>query len=43
MSVQPIPEDRRTATPYLVVADAARALPFGRRRFDEAVRSASPA
>ncbi len=44
MPVQPIPEDRRTATPYLVVADAARALGFYRDAFGavETMRLAYP-
>ncbi len=44
MPAEPIPEDRRTATPYLVVANAARALGFYRDAFGavETLRLAWP-
>lgn len=42
--VKPIPEGYHTATPYLVVHDAAKALDFYKRAFDakETVRMAGP-
>lgn len=42
--VKPIPEGYHTATPYLVVHDAAKAIDFYKRAFDakERVRMAGP-